>query len=435
MSKKGQLLYKKAKKIIPGGTHLFSKRPEMLLPDKWPAYYSKADSYFVWDLEGNKYKDMSFYVGTNSLGYCHKEIDAAVKDKINLGNMATLNSYEEVELAQRLIDLHPWSDMARFARTGGEANSIAIRIARAATNNERVAMCGYHGWHDWYLSANLNSSDSLSGHLMTGLSTTGVPDALRNTVFPFEYNNIEQLTRLVEEKNIGTIKMEVSRNYGPNENYLESVRDLATKKGIVLIFDECTSGFRASFGGLHKVFNVEPDMAIFGKALGNGYAITGVIGKEECMSHAQDSFISSTYWTEGIGFAAALKTLEVMEKLRSWEMLVHNGNDIVKNWESISSNNGLEIDILGLKAIPSFRFKTENHLAYKTFITQEMLKSGFLASNLIYVTTLHRPDIMEPYYQKLDEIFKIIKQCEEGNKKIHTLLDGDVCHSGFKRLN
>ena len=194
--------------------------------------------------------------------------------------------------------MHPHFDMARFARSGGEANSIAIRISRAASGKDGVAVCGYHGWHDWYLSTNLQNKNNLNSHLIKGLQTDGVPKALKNTVFPFEYNDFEKLKSIVEKNKIGTIKMEVYRNIEPKNNFLEKVRNLATKKGIVLIFDECTSGFRKTFGGLHKHYKVIPDLAMFGKALGNGYAITAVVGKKEVMEHAQNTFISSTFWTE-----------------------------------------------------------------------------------------------------------------------------------------
>ena len=433
MSKKGQRLYKRAKKLIPGGTHLFSKRPEMFLPENWPSYFKKAKNLEIWDLDDNQFTDMCFYVGTNSLGYGNREVDQAVLDVVDSGNMTTLNCPEEVALTEKLINLHPWADMARFSRSGGEANAIAIRIARAASGNDKVAICGYHGWHDWYLSANLNSKDSLSSHLMEGLDTSGVPSNLRNSVFPFQYNDFRSLEEIVSKHNIGTIKMEVSRNLGPENNFLEKVRDYANQKDIILIFDECTSGFRETFGGLHKKYSVEPDMSMFGKALGNGYAITSVIGKENIMKHAEDSFISSTFWTERIGFAAGIATLDAMEKYRSWEKITQNGKKIINKWNEISKKSDLKIQVQGLKGIPSFSFENKN-LEYKTLITQEMLKRGFLATNLMFVTILHTPENMEDYFKNLEEVFKKIKECEDG-RPIEEFLDGPVSHSGFQRLN
>ena len=309
----GQKLWQRAKRVIPGGNMLLSKRAEMFLPEQWPAYFSKAHGCHVWDLDGREYIDMSFMgIGTNTLGYGHPEVDDAVRQTITAGNMSTFNCPEEVYLAERLIELHPWADMVRLARSGGEANAIAIRIARAASGRDKAAICGYHGWHDWYLAANLGDDQNLAGHLLPGLEPRGVPQNLRGSVLPFRYNNFEELEALVRDHDIGVIKMEVSRNMGPEDNFLQKVRKLATDNNIVLIFDECTSGFRQTFGGLHKLYGVEPDIAIFGKALGNGYAITAVIGRRAVMEAAQSTFISSTFWTERIGPTAALKTLEVM---------------------------------------------------------------------------------------------------------------------------
>jgi glutamate-1-semialdehyde 2,1-aminomutase len=431
----GQKLWNRAKRVIPGGNMLLSKRAEMFLPEHWPAYFSKAKGCEVWDLDGKKYIDMSIMgVGTNILGYGHPEVDDAVRSVVDKGNMSTLNCPEEVYLAEKLIELHPWADMARFARSGGEANAIAIRIARAATGKDKVAICGYHGWHDWYLSANLGSDKNLEDHLLPGLKPKGVPENLRDTVYPFSYNNFPELEELVATRDIGVIKMEVSRTCVPEDNFLQKVRQLASKHNIVLIFDECTSGFRQSLGGLHKVYGVEPDMAVFGKALGNGYAITAVIGRREIMEVAQSTFISSTFWTERTGPSAALKTLEVMAKEKSWEKITQTGLDITARWSELAAKYGLSITTSGLPALTCFAFDSGNALAYKTLISQEMQARGYLASNSIYVCTAHSPEIVVSFFEELDPIFGLIKECEEG-RDVMSLLKGPVCHSGFKRLN
>jgi len=431
----GAKLYKRAKRLIPGGNMLLSKRPEMFLPDLWPSYFSRAKGCRVWDLDDNEYIDMSIMgIGTNILGYGHPEVNEAVAKTVEAGNMSTLNCPEEVYLAEELVRRHPWADMVRFARTGGEANAVAVRIARAASGKDNIAICGYHGWHDWYLSANLNKDDSLSGHLLPGLDPKGVPKALLDTVFPFEYNDFEGLKQLVEAKDIGVIKMEVSRNFGPEDGFLEKVRALATQKGIVLVFDECTSGFRQTDGGLHKLYGVEPDMALFGKALGNGYAITATIGRREVMEAAQNTFISSTFWTERIGPTAGLATLKVMSREKSWEQITETGLGIRRRWQALADSHGLEISHWGLPSLTGFSFAAENALAYKTLLTQEMLAKGYLASNSVYVCTAHTPEIVDGYFEALNEIFATIRDCEDG-KDVFSLLKGPVCHAGFKRLN
>ena len=431
----GNKLWQRAKKIIPGGNMLLSKRAEMFLPDLWPAYFSKAKGCKVWDLDGNEYIDMSIMgIDTNTLGYGNLEVDDAVRKTIDAGNMSTLNCPEEVYLAEKLIELHPWADMVRFARSGGEANAVAIRIARAATGKDKVAICGYHGWHDWYLSANLGDEKTLSGHLLPGLAPNGVPQSLRDTVFPFNYNNFTELEVLVNEHDIGVIEMEVMRNQYPQDNFLHKVRKLATERGIVLIFDECSSGFRQTFGGLHKMFDVEPDMAMFGKALGNGYSITATIGKREIMEAAQTTFISSTFWTERIGPTAALKTLEIMERIKSWEQITNTGVEITARWKTLAEKHGLSITTNGLPALTGFSFNSPNALAYKTLITQEMLINGYLAGTSVYVCTEHTSEIVHNFFEALNPIFSLIKECEDG-RDVMSLLKGPVCHGGFKRLN
>lgn len=431
----GQKLWKRAKRVIPGGSMLLSKRAEMFLPDQWPAYFSKSKGCKVWDLDGREYTDLSIMgIGTNILGYGHPEVDDAVRKTIDAGNMSTLNCPEEVYLAEKLVELHPWAGMVRLARSGGEANAIAIRIARAASGKDKVAICGYHGWHDWYLSANLGDEKNLAGHLLPGLAPNGVPQNLRGTVFPFNYNNFAELEALVQTHDIGVIKMEVVRNQGPQEHFLQKVRQLATDRGIVLIFDECTSGFRQTFGGLHKLYGVEPDMAMFGKALGNGYGITATIGKREIMEAAQSTFISSTFWTERIGPTAALKTLEVMAREKSWEQITETGREITSKWKALAEKYGLSITTNGLPALTGFSFNSPNALAYKTLITQEMLAKGYLAGTSVYVCTEHTPEVVAQFFETLDPIFALIKECEEG-RDVMTLLKGPVCHAGFKRLN
>jgi len=431
----GQKLWCRAKSVIPGGNMLLSKRAEMFLPEQWPSYFSRAKGCRVWDLDGREMIDMSIMgIGTNMLGYGHPEVDAAVAATVASGNMSTLNCPEEVWLAERLVALHPWAEMARFARSGGEANAIAIRIARAATGRDTVAICGYHGWHDWYLATNLQNNSGLEDHLLPGLEPNGVPKALAGTVQPFSYNRLDQLESIASSQNLAAVKMEVQRTNPPDAGFLEGVRELCTRRGIVLIFDECTSGFRETFGGLHKKYGVEPDIAMFGKALGNGYAITATIGRRAVMEAAQSTFISSTFWTERIGPTAALKTLEVMERERSWEHVTAKGLEIRRGWQELADRHGLRISHNGLPALTGFAIQSPQALAYKTLITQEMLQRGYLASTSCYTCLSHTSDIIERYLDALDKVFGLIAECEKG-RSVSELLRGPVCHGGFRRLN
>ena len=433
---RGQNLYNKAKTLIPGGTMLLSKRPEMFLPDYWPAYFSRAKGCRIWDLDDKELIDMSIMgIGTNTLGYGNDVVDSAVMDTIKSGNMSTLNCPEEVYLAEKLIEINPWADMVRFARTGGEANSIAVRIGRAASGKDKIAICGYHGWHDWYLSANHNDKDELSGHLLAGLEPNGVPKNLKNTVFPFSYNNYHELVQIIKNNDIGVIKMEVVRNYGPEDDFLKKVRNLATQNNIVLIFDECTSGFRETYGGIYQKYHVVPDMVMYGKTIGNGYALTAVVGKRNVMEAAQKTFISSTFWTERIGPTAALATLNEMKRIRSWKIISDNGLRMQKGWKDLANNYNIDISISGIPALSTYVFNSPFHQEFKTFITQEMLKKGILASTSFYASIAHSDVEFSVYFDVLNDIFMKISKCQIGEANIFDFLEGPVSHSGFKRLN
>ena len=429
----GQKFWKRAQTVIPGGTMLFSKNPDLFLPGKWPAYFSKSKGCKLWDLDNNKYDDIAYMGnGTNVLGYCHPEIEKKVSKVIKNGTISTLNSIEEILLAEKLVSLHPWSEMVRFTRSGGEANAVAIRIARAASGRDKVAVCGYHGWHDWYMSTNIDNKNNLNTHLMNNLPINGVPKNLKNTVFPFEYNNFEQLSKIVKMQKIGVIKMEVKRISEPQNNFLQKIRKLATENNIVLIFDECTSGFRQTFGGLHTFYNVEPDLAIFGKALGNGYAINAVIGRRAVMEHANHSFISSTFWTERVGPSAALETLKIMEKNKSWNEITMIGKNIKKQIRYIASLHKLDLQIEGIDAIPNFYFNSNNNMKYKTLITQEMLKKKILASNLIFCSISHKDKVLKKYFNTLEGIFSKISKVEKGQKDITDYLKSPIAMSGMR---
>mgnify|MGYP001379063537 CR=1 FL=1 len=435
-SKKNYNIWKKAKKIIPGGNTLISKRPELFLPIYWPTYFSKAKGCFVWDLYGKKYYDFSLMgVGTNILGYSNSKIDKKIHETIKKGNISTLNCFEEVQLSRLLLKINKWADMVKFARSGGEANSISIRIARASTNKQGVAVCGYHGWHDWYLAANYVKKNKLEKYLLKGLENKGVPKSLKNLIYTFEYNDFDGLKKLINKNsNIGIIKMEVSRNFEPKNNFLKKIKNLCKKKKLILIFDECTSGFRETFGGIHKKYKVLPDIAIYGKALGNGYAITAVVGRKKYMRNAKKTFISSTFWSERIGYVAAIETLRLMQREKTWIKISQIGENIKEEWRKIFSKYNFDISISGLKSIPSFNFKNKNRERV-TFITQEMLKKKYLAGNTIFASTAHKKKYLKNYFSTLDKVVSKLHNFEKNKTNIKNKILGPLKFEGFKRLN
>jgi glutamate-1-semialdehyde 2,1-aminomutase len=430
-------LQERAKNRIPGMTGLLSKRPDQFAPGAWPGYFSKAKGVEVWDLDGNRYIDMSISgIGANVLGYADSDVDTAVKKAIDSGTSCSLNCPEEVELADLLCELHPWADMAKYARTGGESMAMAVRIARAFTGRDKIAFCGYHGWHDWYLAANLVTEDALEGHLLAGLEPRGVPQCLKDTALPFRYNRINELKEIMicNKAQIAAIVMEPIRNDPPEPGFFNEVMALAKENKAVLIIDEISAGFRMNSGGAHLVLGITPDIAVFSKAIGNGYAISAVIGKAEIMEAAQSSFISSTNWTERVGPTAALATIRKHQRLNVGEHLMEIGRLVQNGWHKLADKHGLAIDIGGIPPLSHFTFKAPNHLAMKALLVQMMLERGFLASTLFYAMYAHTEEHVNAYLQSLDEVMADLAHL--GNiGKVESSLIGKPASAGFERLN
>lgn len=431
---KGIALWKKAKKRIPGGTQLLSKRSEMFLPELWPSYFTKANGIHVWDLDGNRYRDMStMSVGSCILGYADPDVNRAVKKAIDEGSTSTLNSPEEVELTELLCALHPWADMARYTRSGGEAMAVAVRIARAFTKKDAVAFCGYHGWHDWYLAANIADKKNLDGQLLPGLAPNGVPRALKGSALPFRYNAIEELNALAKTHSLGAIVMEPRREHEPDKGFLEQVRDIATRIGAVLIFDEVSSGWRVELGGIHKRYKVNPDIAVFSKAMSNGFPMGAIIGRRKVMDVAQETFISSTTWTERTGPVAALATIRKLQKHKVPDYVCALGNYIGQQWKRIADNHGIAIEVGNIPSVITFTFLHKDARILHTFFTQEMVTRGYLASKSVYVSFAHTKRNVNEYLTHADEVFSLIaKTIAQG--RTGQILKGPVAHKGFTRL-
>ena len=435
-----QDLYKHAKTRIPGGVQLLSKSPEQFAPRQWPAYAAEAKGCEVWDLDGKHYYDMTTNgIGACLLGFNDPDVTKAVVDRVQRGSMCTLNYAEEVKLADRLCEIHPWAENVRFARTGGETCAIAVRIARATTGRDIVALCGYHGWSDWYLAANLGEASSLDGQLLPGLKPAGVPRGLKGSVYTFQYGDREAFDALLRDygDRLACVIMEPLRGKYPEEteHFTEYVRDGIHRVGGLLIFDEITIGWRMNFGGVHKLLGVNPDMATFAKALGNGHPIGAVIGTKEAMEGAHNSFISSTYWTEGVGPTAALATIDKMEKTKVWEHADRIGNLVKKDWAEAAARHNVDIHISGVACMAHFDF-TDCKLELKTLYTALMLKEGFLGNNALYATLAHNDEVMALHREAIDKVFYQIGQIirKGGKEAILEAIGGPVCNSGFKRL-
>jgi glutamate-1-semialdehyde aminotransferase len=429
---KGVALYARARTLIPGGTQLLSKRPEMFAPDVWPSYYSRAKGCRVWDMDGREFIDMSIMsVGACILGYADEDVDDAVVNALRSGVNSSLNCPEEVELAEALIELHPWFGMVRYARSGGEAMGVAVRIARAHTRRDVVMFSGYHGWNDWYLAANLADSTGLDGQLMPGLEPNGVPRGLIGTAIPFDASSVDSLREKIrgKEKQIAAIIIEPARGEDAPVGYLKALRELATEIGAVLVFDEITSGYRMCAGGIHRNYGIYPDLAVFAKSMANGYAMSVVMGTEKVMQAAQTTFISSTNWTERIGPAAALATLRKYQRLGAEKHLINTGNQVKNIWRSAAEEHSLLIKVTGLPSLAAFAFKSPHATALETRFTVEMLKRGFLGFRQCKPSLAHQAADLDQYRKAVDEVFTLLAADPEASQ-----LDTPVHHSGFQRL-
>jgi glutamate-1-semialdehyde 2,1-aminomutase len=436
--------YRQAKQIIPGGTQLLSKRPEMFAPDQWPAYFEQAIGCEVIDTSGRRFIDMS-HCGILSciLGFADPDVNAAVIRRVHLGAMSTQQTFDEVELAELLTEIHPWAERARFTRSGGEAMAVAVRTARAYSGRTKLAVCGYHGWHDWYLAANLAAADEadpqtarqLDQHLLPGLEPCGVPNELVGTVATFRYNQLEELDDALIRcgDDLAAIVMEPTRGVDPAPGFLEGVRERADRAGVPLIFDEISAGWRYCLGGAHRLYGVNPDVAVFAKAMSNGFAMGAIIGRKEVMQACQESFISSTFWTEGVGPAAAIAAIRKMMKIDVPAHLYQLGTRVMEGWRSLAEKRDLPITVAGRPASCRLQFQHPENDALLTLMTTRMLDRGFLTAGSCSLTWAHQREHVERYLSALDEVFGELAEAIAMDD-IPSRLKGPVKHSGFRRL-
>jgi len=440
--KNNKKLQEYAHKIIPGLSGLLGKRPEMYLPGgTWPTYYSKAKGIHIWDLKGKKYSDFTMLgVGSCVLGYSDPEINEIAKKVISEGPLTTLNPPEEIILAEKLLDIHKWADQVKFARTGGEMVAVAVRLARSYTKREKILICGYHGWHDWYLAANITGNRNLNNHLLPGLDPKGVPKGLKKTVIPFNFNNFADIKNIVKKQaaEAAAIILEPARNTLANKTFLQALRSICDQNGCVLIFDEITCAWRNDTSGIHKELGVNPDLATFGKTMANGIPMSAIIGKKEIMEEAKNTFISSTNWTERLGPACSIAFLNKHKRLRLGKILQKNGEKIRKIWSDAADNADLEIKMSGILPLSSFKIisdkKEDKWPAIITYFIQEMLKHNILASDRCFSNYCQTEKELSKYKKACDKIFKKISYLTSKNK-IEENLEGPVKQMGFKRLN
>ncbi len=417
-------LYDRALQIIPGGTQLFSRRPERFAPGVCPPYVTHAQGTRVWDLDGNEYIDFLCGVGPVILGHGYPRVTEAVIAQLRRGSSLPVNHPVEVELAELLIDTIPCAEMVRLCKAGGTADEIAVRIARGHTGRDRIVFCGYHGWHDWYLAANLADDATLDGHLLPGLDIRGVPQALRGTAIPFRYNDLESLRVALDAHRgeVAAIIMEASRTDLPAPGFLEGVRTLADEHDVVLIFDEVITGFRLALGGAQERYGVVPDLATFGKAMSNGHPIAAVCGRREIMADAATMFISSTYYSDAPGMAAAVATITELRERNALAHIHAMGQMLIDGFADLARAHGVPARMDGPPPVthPHFDVPEELRGDIVTLYLQEMYRARIFACTVNYICYQHTPEDIAAFLSAADGALAMVRRAlDEGDAARH----------------
>lgn len=431
-------MYQRALELIPGGTQLISRRPSRVAYGVSPIYAARAKGARFWDIDGHEYIDWVSGIAAIILGYADDVVDNAVIEQISHGNCFAINHELEVELAEELVNLIPCAEMVRYAKCGGEACSIAVRIARGATGRDRILFCGYHGWHDWYLAANLDSSGALNQHLFSGIEPIGVPQALSETSVPFPYGDADALGELLDEYKgtVAAIIMEPCRTEHPPQGYLQAVRKLANEHDVVLIFDEVSTGFRHGVDGVQTVLGVVPDLAVFAKSISNGYPMGCVVGKRDVMEAASRMFISSTYWSDTIGMRAALTTLREIRRRNVPQQLHQFGARLQQEINKVAAATGAPVECYGVEVHPSLRFSPTDPADMQkmsTLYVQEMAKRGCHGYPSFYLNAAQGEAELQQTLAAAEEVFTILRETTESGDW-DAKLECELRTDAFQRL-
>lgn len=391
-----------AKTIIPLGSQTFSKSFMQYPVGVSPQFISKGEKGHVWDIDGNEYVDFVSGLLAVSLGYKFAPVDKAVINQMQLGVSFSLPTEIEYEVAKLLVEIIPSAEMVRFTKTGSDATSAAVRLARAYTKKDLIAVCGYHGWHDWYIGATTRNS--------------GIPSSVQDCTVAFEYNSISSLEKVVAENKgkLAAVIMEPMNAIFPNPGYLEDVRQLTSEKGIILIFDEICTGLRLAPGGAQEYFGVTPDMSVFGKGIGNGYPIGAVVGSKRIMCLSTEIFFSGTFGGEALSLVACKSVLEFVQKNSVVDDFRKKGTKIIDGVTSILNNTDMG-HILSVSGHPSWSFMnikgTQKYqsLILKTLFLQEMFKRGCLILSSHNINFSHTDRDIEQLLLAYSEVVEQMK--------------------------
>jgi len=431
-------LYRRAETLIPGRTQLISRRSSQFAHGNSPIYAGRAKGARFIDVDENEYIDWVNAVGAVILGHADPAVDSAVKAQIDRGSIYTLNSALEIELAELLNEVIPSAEMARYTKGGGEANAVAARIARGVTGRDLILFSGYHGWHDWYQSANYLVDPESGEFPFAGIEPIGVPAALAGTALPFAWGDLDAMRDLLKEHKgeLAAIMLEPMRSELPPPGYLEGVKALARAHGAVLVFDEVSCGFRPHIGGVQAYLGITPDMTVLAKALSNGYPMGAVVGSRAVMEPAGRMFISSSYWSDNLGLAASLTTireLEARESARRFEAL---GTALIERLNLALREAGLAGECGGAFWNPTLRFALPDESlrpAANTIFIQEMARRGIHCNMSFKATLAHTQEDIEITASCAAEAFALIKGGLDSGD-LSQLLESDLTKEPFRRL-
>ena len=411
-------LFDQARELIAGQTHLLSRHPSRHAWGVSPIYAEAAAGCRFTDVDGNEFIDMAGGTGVVYLGYCHPEVDDAAIGQIRRGIAYPVNSPLEIELAELLVEAIPCAERVRYTKGGGDADAVAVRLARCYTGRDKALFCGYHGWHDWYLASNLASPENLHDHLFPGVPAGGVPRALAGTAIPFAYNDLNDLRAKLEANRgqVACVIMEAARTFQPEPGFLEGVRELADEHEAVLIFDEVVTGFRYALGGAQERFGVTPDMATFGKAIGNGYPVAAVTGKRAIMDSIASSFVSSSYWSEPASLAAAVAIQRVIRRENVIDHIWRVGARMQEGVLRVARDHGLPLTIAGLPPVFTLKLGLEPSAKYATLMIQEMAKRGVHMLTGVYMMHAHQDDDVDRVLFAFDEAAGVLRRAMESGE-------------------
>ncbi|MGA2965007.1 MAG: aminotransferase class III-fold pyridoxal phosphate-dependent enzyme, partial [Terriglobales bacterium] len=421
---KSKAWLERARKVIPGAAQTFSKGADQHVRGVAPIFLARGKGCRVWDVDGNEYIDYIQGLLPNILGYAHDEVNAAVAAQLAQGHSFSLPHPLEVELAERLTRLIPCAEMVRFGKNGSDATSGAVRAARALTGRERIACCGYHGWQDWFIGSTTRHA--------------GVPGAVRALTHPFPYNDLGSLQKLLHEHQgeFAAVIMEPVNFWPPAAGFLEGVRNAAHEHGALLIFDEICSGFHFGLGGAQKRFGVTPDMACFGKAMGNGFPISCVVGRAEVMKVFEEIFFSFTFGGEVASMAAAMKVLDILETREAFVRMEKNGRVLQEGLNALAKEAGLQerIQCIGYPFWSLIKFLDgggKDSLLARSLFTQECAKRGVLLLATHNMSAAHEPVDIEQTLNVYAEVCKTLARWLNGpNPEAH--LEGEMIHPVFR---